>query len=182
MPDFYQKITEEQGSLEDLVRKLPGFKGYFNKNDRRAADRLLREQIARKFEEQQTRFVRLQRELVEAGGLKYMERVQRIDTKLQTFIDRVKTASLGYGGLFDAIKVQEDDLQRLYAFDNALLAYQDQLATGLQELEQVIGTDGDVRRVLNQLENVVTEANNTFKRREEAFQESGAAEPPANLG
>src|SRR5690606_14797388 len=164
MPDFYQKITEEQGSLEDLVRKLPGFKGYFNKNDRRAADRLLREQIARKFEEQQTRFVRLQRELVEAGGLKYMERVQRIDTKLQTFIDRVKTASLGYGALFDAIKVQEDDLQRLYEFDNALLAYQDQLATGLQELEQVIGTDGDVRRVLNQLEDVVTEANNTFKR------------------
>lgn len=182
MPDFYQKITAEQGSLEDLVRKLPGFKGYFNKNDRRAADRLLREQIARKFEEQQTRFVRLQRELVEEGGLKYMERVQRIDTKLQTFIDRIKTASLGYRGLFDAIKVEEDDLQRLYAFDNALLAYQDQLATGLHELEQVIGTDGDVRRVLNQLEDVVTEANNTFKRREEAFQEFGATEPPATLG
>ena len=43
MPDFYQKIQADQGAVEDLVRQIPGFKGYFEKQDRRAADRLLRD-------------------------------------------------------------------------------------------------------------------------------------------
>lgn len=176
MADFYQKITEEYGSLEKLAQKIPGFGGYMELNDRRAADRLLRERLARVFEEQLTRFTRLQRDLVEAGGIQYMERVQLIDTKLRTFIDRVKTAALGYAGVFDPIKVREEELQRLYAFDNALLTYQDQLAAGLSQLEEVIGTE-EVGGVLRQLENVVTEANNTFKRREEAMQQLSASAP-----
>lgn len=178
MADFYQKITEEQGSLEELVRKIPGFKGYLAKEDRRAADRLLRERLVRAFEEQQTRFTRLQRDLVDAGGLQHMERVQLIDGRLQTFIDRVRTAASGYAGLTAPVKVQEEELQRLYAFDNALLSYQDQLAAGLNQLEAVVGT-GEVGGVLRQLEDVVTEANNTFKRREEAMTGLlGGSEPP----
>lgn len=172
MTDFYQKISEESGSLEDLARKMPGFGGYLKRNDRRAADRLLRERLVRVFEEQLTRFTRLQRDLVEAGGLRYMERVQSIDTGLRTFIDRVKTASSGYAGAFDAIKVDEEDIQKLYAFDNALLTYQDQLVAGLNQLEESIGTDG-VAGVLRQLESVVADANNTFKRRAEALQTLG---------
>ncbi|HOA22869.1 MAG: hypothetical protein WBH90_13430 [Aggregatilineales bacterium] len=178
MADFYQKITEQRGSLDKIARKIPGFKGYLEKEDRRAADRLLRERLVRAFEEQQTRFTRLQRDLVDAGGLQYMERVQRIDGLLQTFIDRVRTASSGYAGLTDPIKVRETELERLYAFDNALLAYQDQFAAGLEQLEQVIGTS-EVGGVLRQLEDVVTEANNTFKRREEAMTGLlGGSEPP----
>src|SRR5690606_42143315 len=83
MADFYQKITEQRGSLDKIARKIPGFKGYLEKEDRRAADRLLRERLVRAFEEQQTRFTRLQRDLVDAGGLQYMEREQRIDGLLQ---------------------------------------------------------------------------------------------------
>lgn len=167
MPDFYQKITEMQGAVEDLARKIPGFQGYFEREDRRAADRLLRDHLVRVFEEQLNEFTRLQQRLVSSGGMKLMERVQGIDTQLRTFIDRIKTASQGYAGLFDAAKVDAESLKRVYAFDNALLTYQDQLATGLKQLEETIG--GEVDGVLNQLEKVVTEANNTFKRREEAL-------------
>ncbi len=169
MVDFYQKITEMQGTLEDLARKVPGFQGYFEREDRRAADRLLREHVARAFEEQLSEFTRLQQRLVSSGGMKYMERVQGIDTGLRTFIDRVRTASQGYAGVFDAIKINAEALSRVYAFDNALLVYQDQLATGLHQLDASIGS-GEVDGVLTQLEKVVAEANNTFKRRDEALQ------------
>jgi hypothetical protein len=168
MPDFYQKITEMQGTLEDLARKIPGFQGYFEKEDRRAADRLLRDHLVRVYEEQLNEFTRLQQRLVSSGGLRFMERVQGIDTQLRTFIDRIKTASQGYSGVFDAVKVDAESLKRVYAFDNALLIYQDQLATGLKQLEEAIG--GEVEGVLSQLEEVAHEANNTFKRREEALQ------------
>jgi hypothetical protein len=167
MADFYQKITEMQGSIEDLIRKVPGFKGYFEKEDRREADHLLRKHISRRFEELLTEFTRVEQEMISKSGLQYMERVQNIDTKLRTFIDRIDTAARGYGGLFDAVKVNETGLAKLYAFDNALLTYQDQFAQGVQQLEAA-GTDG-IDSVLTQLDKVITEANNTFMRRSEAI-------------
>jgi hypothetical protein len=169
MADFYQKIVEMQGGVEDLVRKVPGFKGYFEKQDRRKADRLLREQLARVFEEQLGEFGRLQKQLINAGGIGYMERVQSIDTRMRTFIDRIESAAQGYAGLFDAVKVKEDALQRVYAFDSALLVYQDQFAAGLENFAEAIGTE-ELDGVLMQLDDLVTEMNNTFKRRVEAMQ------------
>jgi hypothetical protein len=169
MPDFFEKITEMQGGLEDLIRKLPGFKGYLEKQDRRAADKLLREHLVRVFEEQLNEFTRLQNRLVDEGGIMHMERVQRITTLLQTFIDRIETAARGYGGVFDAIKVKEDELARLYAFDNTLLVYQEQLVAGLQQFAETMGTD-EFPGVLTQLEDLVSEANDTFRRRVEAIQ------------
>lgn len=170
MTDFQQAIEGDQGSLEELVRKLPGFKGYFAREDRRAADRLLREHLVRVFEEQRDTFTRLQRDLIEAGRLDVMELVQYIDGKLGAFIDRIRTASQGYAGLFDAIKIREDDLQRLYGFDQALLAYQDRLQTKLQELGNAIPSDEDVKPILREIEDTVVEATNTFKRRAEDIQ------------
>jgi hypothetical protein len=169
MADFFQKITDNQGAVEDLVRKIPGFKGYFERQDRRAADRLLREHLVRVFSEQLTEFSRIQRELVNSGGIMLMERIQGIQTKMQTFIDRIGSAEQGYAGLFDNIKVNEEALARLYAFDNALLGYQEQFAQGLALLEEAVGGDSVVP-VLKQLDDVVTEANNAFKRRVEAIQ------------
>jgi hypothetical protein len=168
MSDFYQRITDMQGTLEDLGRRIPGFKGYLEQQDRRAADRLLREHLVRVFEEQITTFTGLQQRLVGSGAMMLMERVQGIDTKLRTFVDRVETASSGYAGLFDAVKVDAQSLARVYAFDSALLTYQDQLAAGLSQLEEAIGTDA-VENVLDQLDSIVTEANNTFKRRVETL-------------
>lgn len=169
MVDFFRRITEEQGALEDIARKIPGFKGYFEKQDRRAADRLLREHLVRVFSELLAEFGRLQNEMVNAGGLRYMERAQTVDAKLRTFIDRIEGAAQGYAGLFDAIKVREEALARLYAFDNALLAYQEQFSEGLRRLEEALGS-GEVDGVLRQLDAVITEANDTFKRRVEAMQ------------
>jgi hypothetical protein len=167
MADFYQKITDMQGSVEDLIRKVPGFKGYFELEDRREADRLLRKHISQRFEELLSEFTRVEQQMISKSGLQYMERIQGIDTKLRTFIDRIDTAARGYAGVFDAIKVNEEALARLYAFDNALLTYQDQFAQGVQQLDTA-GAEG-IEAILTQLDKVITEANNTFNHRSEAI-------------
>jgi hypothetical protein len=168
MPDFYKKITDRQGGIEDLVRKIPGFKGYFERQDRRAADKLLREKLARSLEETSREFTRLQRRLVSAGAIQYMERVQAIDVKLRTFIDKVESASQGYAGLFDVVKIDENALAGVYAFDNALFAYQEQLMAGLKQLEGAIGSDS-IGVVLDELELLIIEVVNTFDRRVEVL-------------
>lgn len=169
MSDFYKRITDMQGSVESVVRKVPGFKGYFERQDRRAADKLLRDKLVREFQAQLAGFSRLQVKLVDSGGMKYMSRVQALNTRLQTLIDKIESAPQGYAGLFDATKVNEDTLKGVYALDNGMLMYEDQLASGLKSFGDAIGTDG-IDGVLDQLEALVTDMTNTFARRIDALQ------------
>jgi len=52
MTDLYEQIRDDRGRIESFVGKFPGYKGYKEKEMRRAADKLLRETLARRVEEQ----------------------------------------------------------------------------------------------------------------------------------
>jgi hypothetical protein len=55
MSDLYKRIVDQRGSLESLMAKIPGFRGYKEMTDRRAADRMMREHIVKLLKEQITR-------------------------------------------------------------------------------------------------------------------------------
>lgn len=171
MADFYQRIVDMQGTVEDIIRRIPGISELVERGDRRAADELLREQLARRFEEQMARFDQLKQQLIDETGLEHMERVQTVDTKMRAFIGRIETAADGYSGLFSRVPVNSESLERLYAFDNALFTYLDQFAAGLSELERAINSSGemDIKDILRQLDSIATEANNVFKQRVEVL-------------
>ena len=120
MSDLLSKISESRGGLEKLVASIPGYKGYKEKEMRREADRLLRETLARKYEEQWSRLNGVQKRLLGSGGIEYLDDVESAAIKLRGFIDKLRTAAMGYGGIFDAVKVKEAQLDQLYQFDNAL--------------------------------------------------------------
>ena len=96
------------------------------------------------------------------------ERARRIDTALQTFIDRVRTAQQGYAGLFDAVKIREEELDAVYAFDNGLLLYSEQIAVGLKRFEATISSD-DIEDMFDQLDEAVKEVAELFRRRVEVM-------------
>jgi len=75
------------------------------------SDKLLREQVANTFEPLYQRISSLQRQLISQGGLTYIDELEAAAIKLRQFIDRVRTASYGYAGVFDAVKVKADDLR-----------------------------------------------------------------------
>jgi hypothetical protein len=54
----------------------------------------------------------------------------------------MKTASYGYGGLFDAIKINEPELQKLYEYDNNLLDGVTKVASAVDNVEASLGSDG----------------------------------------
>jgi hypothetical protein len=162
---MYDKIQSMQGGLEDLIRKVPGFKGYLEKEDRREADKLLREQIVRAFEAQENQLNQYEKRLVDAGGLAYMEKVQSVNSKMRTFIDRVETAPRGYAGLFDAIKVKEAELARLYAFDNALLDFEGRFAEAIEAFGAAVDASEGIEGAIRTLDELMAEANETFKQR-----------------
>ncbi len=46
MSDLYDQIVNQRGSFEQLLARLPGFRGYVDKGARRTADRMLRDHLS----------------------------------------------------------------------------------------------------------------------------------------
>jgi len=142
MSDILEKVTASKDWLSKIISKIPGFKGYMERADRRMSDKLLRENIANSFEGLYQRISGLQKDLISQGGLAYIDDMESAAIKLRQFIDRVRTASYGYAGIFDAIKIKETELTRVYEYDAVLLGMSDEVSRAIDNLETSIGTDG----------------------------------------
>ena len=169
--DLTEKIQSAQGKLEKLVSRIPGYAGYKQKEQRREADRLLRLHVARQYEEQLKRLGDIQYTMTTTGRLASIVTLERAVTKLQLFIDRLKTASQGYAGLFDAIKVNEATLDKLYEFDRALLDGVGRVAALLDKLAEAAQAEAPTAAEANDLIAELEALNNTFSRRQDVFLE-----------
>ena len=96
--------------------------------------------------------------------------------KLQLLIDRVKTASYGYGGLFDAVKVKEAQLDALYEFDNRMLGFVDEIASEVDRVASAISAKEGVGEAIGQLVTTAAEANLAFGHREEVMLQASTYE------
>jgi hypothetical protein len=169
MGDLIGKVESERGTLERLGGKLPGFRGYLVREKRRDADKLLRDAIAQRFEAQLRRLPDLQMQLVSAGRIEYVDDVERAVTRLNTFVDRVKTTPRGYAGFFDAVKINEDELEQLYQWDTQLLDEADQIALSVDALAAAIGGTGDTGAAVRDLVASSAAVNELYSKREQAL-------------
>jgi hypothetical protein len=142
MADLFKRITDSRNLIEKIGAVIPGFKGYVDRNARRDADKLLRETVAVRFEQQWSRISELQRNLITQGSIESVDDLEAAVVKLRAFIDRVRTASYGYAGFFDAVKVNEAELVKLYQFDASLLDRAVQLSAAVDNVASSIGSDG----------------------------------------
>ncbi|HHH41489.1 MAG TPA: hypothetical protein ENK56_05745 [Chloroflexi bacterium] len=169
MGDLYERVSEARTGLEKLLGKIPGYKGYKEKEMRRESDKLLRETVATHMEAQLQRMGDLQKQLISAGRFEYLDEIGNATTKLQTFIDRVRKAAYGYAGLFDAVRVREEELDRLYDFDTKLLEYAERLSAALDNLETSIPAGEGLADAVRQVLSICAEANRTFDQREQVI-------------
>jgi len=174
--DLLDTVTEALGGLEALVAKIPGYKGYKEKELRREADKLLRMQVASKLDDQRKRLSELQVQLVNQGQIQFVDDVDRAGMKLQHLIDRIRTASYGYAGLFDAVRVKEEELDALYEFDSEMLDFVDEIASDVDQVSSAIAAREGVDEAVEDLVGVVAEANQTFSHRQEAILQAAAAD------
>jgi hypothetical protein len=169
MSDILEKVTGDQDFFKKILAKIPGFKGYIERGDRRLSDKILREKIADEFEVHYQRVSSLQRDLISQGELQYIDDLEASALKLRQFIDRVKTASYGYAGIFDAIKIKQDELDQVHQYDYALLTLSDEVASAVDNVETSIGTEG-LDAALRHLRTVSQQCVDAFNKRSEVMQ------------
>ena len=168
MDDFFQKVTSQQDPFKRLASIIPGFGGYIERQNRRDADKLLRDTVARRFEEQYQRASQLQTELVSAGKIEFVDDMEKAVIKLRTFIDKISTAPRGYSGLFDAVKVNEKELESIYQFDAAFFDVAEQVGRGLDNVEASLGDDAALPAAIRNITSLARMAVETYNRRSEA--------------
>jgi hypothetical protein len=173
MTDMYQNVSGQVDPFKKLVSFIPGFSGYVERQNRRDADKLVRETVARRFDELWKRTSNLQVDMVNAGKIEYVDDMEKAALQLRTFIDKISTASRGYSGLFDAVKINEKELEQLYNFDLAFFELADQVGHGLDNVEASLGDESALPATIRNLTTLGRQAVETFNRRTEAFSGNG---------
>jgi hypothetical protein len=173
MGDHYDKVTEDQDPIKRIASKIPGFGGYIERENRRNADKLLRESTADRFQGLWKRITEIQKDLAGQSNLEFLDDLENAAMKVQTFIDKISTASYGQSSFFDAVKIDEEELAALYNFDLALLSSSDEVERAVDNVNTSIGEEG-LPAAVSHLVTVSRELVSAFEQRSEAIMASAA--------
>ncbi len=109
--------AQHRGWIESILRHIPGFKGYLEKEYRRDSDALLRSVLADDLQKCKPCLDEYAKSLVAAAKLDGLAAIDSIRPKLDKLIARIRGAMQGYSGMFDLVQVNVDLLQKIYEHD-----------------------------------------------------------------
>jgi hypothetical protein len=166
MVDTFGKVQDSRTGLEKLLDIIPGWGGYQERQNRRKADQVLRQTLAEKLGNQRRKLDVAQKELINHGKIDLIDDVGSAVTQLQTFTDRVRVATYGYSGMFDAVRINQAELEQMYNFDVALFEYVDRLDAATDRLREAISIGEGLTETIRIIQDICREANSTFDQRE----------------
>jgi hypothetical protein len=128
----------------------------------------VREGLVQTLEHSKSELMDIQNRLLNGGGLLYMDDVDQAVVKLQTLIDRIKTASYGYAGLFDAVRIKEEQLDALNRFDVAMVTEVGQLNEAITALSNAVTDSNNIAPTASRVAKVVADLNRLYDKRKDA--------------
>ncbi|MCI4365775.1 MAG: hypothetical protein L3K10_06945 [Thermoplasmata archaeon] len=125
--DLRQRVDEDRGLLKRLQLLLPGYRGYRQGEDDRAADNLLRIQTADKVRNARTTMESARSALSNAGQFGALNDLAPLIADLQRLEGEVRHAEQGYTGISPSVRINPQQLDRLYEYDYGFVIAADQL-------------------------------------------------------
>jgi len=147
--------------IERLSMLIPGYRGYKQKELIREDDRLVREKAALKIDEAK----RLLEEVMPSysGDYEVLEKMDSLRKDLEALAQKIRHASLGYRGLFDRVKIREEELRKLLDYDYKLVTLAEEinksvknLASLLSEKSRLVAGIAEVKSKVLELDLVVS--------------------------
>jgi hypothetical protein len=162
--------VSEKNFLEKIANEIPGIAGYRERDTRRETDRRIREYLAARLDEGRTQLNTLRNQATDAGELRLLDAIGRLDRTLQKSVSSLRYADYGFSGLFDQLKIREAELDQIYAYDASLVA--DVIALS-DALRAAGGAQGD-GAALAALAGTAAELDLRIARRREIFEKPTA--------
>lgn len=174
---FAQRLARRGAAT---LQSFPGYSGYRDKEDRRDADRRVRDHLVQEYRRQLGRVERVARDLASDRKIMAIGPVDDFARAIRHLSDRINTASYGYGGLFSDRDVDANALDQLRLFDEGMLSGVSQLNAPIGALETAYGAGGDLTDAGRTGREVITRLNERFDTRSRVI-ESGTPEPEESV-
>lgn len=163
----FQRVQSQTGLLEKVMLFVPGFHGYKEKEMRREADGLLRARLYRSLTQVENSFKDVYRMLVEAGVSETMSDADHLVAKMDRISEQINHAEEGYSGFYDAVKVREEDLDRMTAFDASLVDSIQNITQAVNNLSSEVSASkyDQARQHIMEITGMVNDLENNFNQR-----------------
>jgi len=166
MTDGVERAQSRRNLLERIAARIPGIKGYLDRELRREVDKMQRDWLAEQVDRARGRLNGKVREWSRGEGLSGLDLAATSEKALDRFANRIRHADYGYTGFFDAVKIREPELDQLYEFDLALMDTVEGLAEQVEALPAAAAEPA-----LHELLEAVTEADRRFDDRARIFED-----------
>ncbi len=154
----------ERNFLETVLRYVPGFQGYLEREYRRESDELQRNWLADRLQRSKRAIDDLARQLADAAQIDVLPQIDRLRARLDRLAGRIRGAMQGYSGFFDLVRIDVSLLDRVYEHDAALNEQVDAFA---QAAEQLAGKQDQVSTAASELLRRIDEVERHWDARED---------------
>jgi hypothetical protein len=154
----------QQGDfLSRILRHIPGFGGYLDQAERRENDEKTRNLIAGHLQAGKKAIDDFSRQLLDSGNVEALPACERLRSRLETLIQKVRSGLSGRAEFFRTAKFDEDFLDELYEHDLWTLDESERLAG---EIQSMASSKTDAAKVLGDLQERVAAIESKFQDRQ----------------
>lgn len=151
---------------ERILAALPGFRGYKEKEIRRESDKLIRNHLYEKLMIGRKDLKETFQALSDNRVQEVMGDMDRLVMRFDRVSEKINHASYGYAGFFNVVKIEEEKLDKMIAFDTDLL----------DEVNDIVGKASAfkkeaVKQKLEKTRDYISNINDMLSALEETFEQ-----------
>jgi hypothetical protein len=135
--DIRKLVVTDRGWMKKIQAFLPGYKKYRTCEDLRAADNMLRKELAAKLEVVESLVKRSREEISKDMDFDLINRIGELVNISHKITEKVRHAEQGYAPWISGdVRIEEDELNELYEYDLSLIDNIEMLIAEAQGLEE----------------------------------------------
>ncbi len=166
---LYEKAKGERSLFERILGVLPGFRGYKEKELRRESDRLIRNRTYRELGKARADLKDVFQKLSTNHVHEALADMDHLIMRFDRVAEKINHASYGYAGFFNILKVREEKLDKMIAFDSGLINQAEKIVEESESLkkEAVKGVFEHVKERLQRIQELLESLEENFDGRGE---------------
>ncbi|MCI4325622.1 MAG: hypothetical protein L3K00_07065 [Thermoplasmata archaeon] len=168
--DIRQRVDQDRGFLKKVQLLLPGFRGYRQGEDDRAADSLLRLQVADRVHRAATIVTTARASLSNAGDFAHLSDLAQVASELNVLEGQIRHAEQGYTGISPATRMSVGALDQLYEYDYGFVTAADALTQSLAPLNVPSPSPTDAGPAIQNARGRIRQVTAAFQARTKAVQ------------
>src|SRR5947199_3517721 len=168
MPDIRDRVEQDRGLLKKIQLVIPGYAGYRRREDIRAADNLLRIQLANQLKGVRGDLEDIRDQIAMDGTVQGLQSIGNAIFTIEGLEAKVRHAEGGYSGLSATIQIKETELDKLYEYDYAMLDSLDRASVVLPTIREAAADPKALEAAVKSMRDAITSFESAWKSRTNA--------------